>query len=109
LNKSPKLTRIPLTERVARSKQRKASGIRWPSLVDHRLDELVGLAKEAGERTNRAELAAAIVCGSPADPPRLRKMLTSYRQADGRAVLVDAPGNSSSFEPRRHPPGPRSE
>lgn len=45
----------------------KGAAITWPIPLDNLLDLLVGLADDAGQKTTRKELAAAIVLGAPRD------------------------------------------
>lgn len=75
--------------------------------MDHRLDELVSLATQAGERTNRAELAAAIVCSASTNPARLGEALRNYRTAQAKDVVVKVRKSDKSVGLRVHRPGPR--
>jgi hypothetical protein len=107
LSQKAKLTRVPLAERVSTSRHRKAAAIAWPRLVDRRLDELVEVAIGDGEKTNRAELAAAIVSAWRGDSGRLTKILRDYRRADGKEVLLHPPKDAPSVELKSHRSGPR--
>jgi hypothetical protein len=52
----------------------------WPVIVDNRLDELVGLARAAGERASRAELLAALVWHASMDGEGLGVMVRACRR-----------------------------
>lgn len=92
---------------MSTSGQRKGAAITWPRPVDHRLDQLAELADEAGEKTNRAELAAAIVCATPANAASLSKMLKDYRTIKARDVVLKAARNSKTLDLHSYGPGPR--
>ena len=102
----------PRTEQVrpdARldSCKEKNAAVAWPLPVDRRLDELVELAREAGERTTRKELAAAIILATPAEPDALSEMLRRYRRAYARDALIGPVDETNVISIRRHKPGPR--
>ena len=86
----------------------KPSAIAWPMPVDRRLDELVAVARDYGERTNRKELAAAIVLGSPDDGERLSELLRQFRRAKARDAVLSDPGADNVLHLPRHRPGPRT-
>ena len=102
----------PRTEQVrpdARldSCKEKNAAVAWPLPVDRRLDELVELAREAGERTTRKELAAAIILAAPAEPDALSEMLRTYRRAHARDALIGPVDDVNVISIHRHKPGPR--
>jgi hypothetical protein len=85
----------------------KNAAVAWPLPVDERLNQLIELAREAGERTNRKELAAAIVLAAPEDPHQLSEMVRRYRRATARDALVTPPDEANVVSIDRHKPGPR--
>jgi hypothetical protein len=94
-------------DKVARSRDKKAAAITWPRAVDRRLDQLQAVANDAGDRTTRAELAAAIISDAEADPERLRALLTAYRKMTNAEVLLDAGAVGDVVQLPVHRPGPR--
>src|SRR4051794_5564530 len=98
---------VELGAKVARYSDRKAVAVRWPRPVDRRLDQLVTRLSDAGERTDRTELLAAIVTVTEPDDDALREALQRYRTATNREVLLDAPDALVTRLPV-HGPGPRT-
>ncbi len=88
----------------------KGAAITWPIPLDNRLDGLVALADEAGQKTTRKELAAAIILQAPRDGDALAELVTKYRKA--RVSDVCPPNTSQKniipFQVRRPGPRPRS-
>ena len=88
----------------------KGAAITWPIPLDNLLDVLVTLADDAGQKTTRKELAAAVVLAAPRDGATLADLVTAYR----RAKVVDvappeaAGDNVIPFQVRRPGPRPRS-
>jgi hypothetical protein len=74
----------------------------WPLVVDNQLDELVGSARAAGERTSRAELLAALVWHASTDGEGLGVMVRTYRRE------VDRKRGAGVAKRRRPGPLPRS-
>lgn len=72
-----------------------------------RVDALVKLVEEHGERTNRKELIAAVILAATADPEQLSAAIRNYRGASIRDTLVDADLAQSRVEMPRRKPGPR--
>jgi hypothetical protein len=83
-----------------------AAGIRWPFPLEARLDQLIELADNSGENTNKTELVAAFVYGSPSDVAGLVAVLHSYRIATAGDALLSPPAENV-VEFTRRPPGPR--
>ncbi|MFC6067032.1 hypothetical protein [Streptomyces ochraceiscleroticus] len=83
---------------------RRTTSVSWPTDIDRRLNLLVRAAAAAGERTNRAELLAALVTAAETDPDQLAELLHRYRRLPG-----DALGHDSDREdlPAVRAPGPR--
>lgn len=101
-------TSLTLAENLSRSALRKGAAINWPRAVDERLDELVALATEAGQRANRSELAAALVFATIADGDAIGDLLVAYRIATNRdALLRELPMGASVVSLEQHGPGPR--
>jgi hypothetical protein len=74
--------------------------------INERLDQLVELADEAGARTTRKELMAALILAAPDSEIPLRDAVLTYRTSRARdaAVLGDP---ARVLELRHHRPGPR--
>lgn len=86
----------------------KQAGIRWPIALDQRLDDLVALARSAGDRTNRKELLAALLLNAHPTGEELREILRRYRTASVREAPLALPeGSGNVLEFRNHRPGPR--
>jgi hypothetical protein len=85
----------------------KPVSVNWPWAVEQRLEQLLKQAKDAGERTNRKELVAALVATSKLSDAQLNRMLRRYRTAKVREILaVSAEENIVPFTKQR--PGPRA-
>lgn len=94
-----------LDERLIASRDRQV-GLRLPNAIDQRLDALLARSIDAGERTNRRELLAAIIFGTDMSGEELGGMLRSYRRATVKDALLDVePGNVTYLT---HKPGPRT-
>lgn len=77
--------------------------------LDQRLDDLLDRADEAGERTNRRELLAAILLNADFTGDELSALLRAYRRAAvGDAPLAQRGANADVIEIRSHRPGPRA-
>lgn len=98
------------SEKLTASKDRQAN-VRWPIALDYRLDGLVRRANEAGDKTNRRELLAALLLNADSTADELREMLTTYRRATvGQALLgsADDDGTADVIAFQSHRPGPRT-
>lgn len=96
---------VAAEERLDSSRDRQVS-FRIPLALDQRLDALVDRALDAGERTNRRELLAAILFTAGQDGDELGALLKRYRRATVREAMLDQDtGNLIEF--RRRAPGPR--
>ena len=67
----------------------KQAGLTWPVPADRRLDQLVELANDAGAKTHRNELAAAIVTAAEADGDVLLQLVLDWRRSKVRDVIVN--------------------
>jgi hypothetical protein len=84
----------------------KGAAISWPIPLDNLLDALVDAADDAGMKTTRKELAAAIVLAAPREGEVLSKIVTRYRKAKVADVVPEVPAdNVVPFHIRK--PGPR--
>jgi hypothetical protein len=88
--------------------ERCSTYISWPVPINHRLDELVDLARHAGYDLNRNELLAALVFAMPPDGQKLGRLVVSYQRAKaGDAVLAPGPIPVLQRKPGRRPKRPR--
>lgn len=97
------------SERLDRC-EAKGAAITWPIPLDNWLDQLVALADEAGQKTTRKELAAAIILQAPRDGDALAELVTSYRKAKVSDVCppTSSRQNVIPFQVRRPGPRPRT-
>lgn len=101
--------RIALDEPLSTNPVTKNAAIVWPTALDARLDYLLGLVAQR-HRTDRRELAAAIMFAASDDADELGRMLDRYRQAVTREALqhLDAARSGDNvIELPKHKPGPR--
>jgi hypothetical protein len=99
-------TPLPADHLVRECPQKQAA-VSWPLPVDMHLDRLVAQAENAGEKTNRKELAAAIIATATFSNSQLEKVLKRYRRSRVRDVIPVPEGeNVVPFEQSR--PGPRT-
>jgi hypothetical protein len=75
--------------------------------IDARLDLLVELAEEAGERTSRKELVAACILGAPGGADELVRWLRVYRRSAAESVYPSGPAGADVLEVKAARPGPR--
>lgn len=100
--------RIDLDVPLSTNPVTKNGAIVWPTAVDARLDHLVTLLAQR-YRTDRRELAAALVYSASDDPTDLGERLNSYRSAATRDALkhLEAESHATVIELPKHKPGPR--
>lgn len=94
------------SDRLDGSKDKQV-GLRWPVALDRRVDELVLRANDAGARTTRRELVAALLLATDGSGEDLVDRVIKYR----RALVRDAPLETPTAEVLEFPaqgPGPRS-
>ncbi len=84
---APQNRTVALDALVVTTAQRN-SGVSWPLAVDHRLDELLRIAREHGLNTTRKELVAAIVATIQLEPDDMDEMLKRYRRSRVRQILI---------------------
>ena len=82
-------------------------GVVLPAVISDRLDSLVVLVEDAGERTSRKELMAALILERSAVGEDLATMLRRYRRAAVRDALVRAHPDAKSILLAARQPGPR--
>ena len=98
---------VELAANLSRSRDKQA-GVRWPTAVDARLDRIVEAAVEAGERTNRKEVLAALVATLDLDGSACGEMLRRYRTMKVGDVLPAQPKGTTVVHLSDHRPGPRA-
>jgi hypothetical protein len=95
---------VDRAERIITSRDKQV-GLRLPLAIDQRLDALMGRAIDAGERTTRRELVAAIILAAEPNGDEVGRLLKNYRRATvGDALLDVEPTNVAYIS---HKPGPR--
>lgn len=82
-------------------------GLSLPVPINARLDLLVELAEQAGERTNRKEIVAACILGSPDTADELVRWLHTYRRSPADSVYTSGAKLGDVLELRPARPGPR--
>lgn len=85
----------------------KRIGVSLPAPISERLDELVALAEEAGERTNRKELLASLILAAPAAGEDVSALLRSYRLTPARNARLSGNDGDQIIVIRSYRPGPR--
>jgi len=91
---------------VVRSPERQGA-VAWPLPIEGKLDVLLRRAEEAGERTSRKEVVAAVIAAYNADGKKMSTLLKRYRRMTVRELLaVPQSENVIDIEQRRKP-GPR--
>lgn len=74
--------------------------------INERLDQLVELADQAGARTTRKELVAALILGASDSAVTLRDAVLTYRTSRAKDAAVSG-DPARVLELRQHRPGPR--
>jgi len=91
---------------VVRSPE-KQGAVAWPLPIEAKLEVLLRRAEEAGERTSRKEVVAALIAGYNPDGKKVAALLKRYRRITVRELLaVPQDENVIDIEQRRKP-GPR--
>lgn len=85
-----------------------AVGLALPRPLSDRVDALVALIDDYGERTSRKELIAALILDAPADPIRLAGLLSTYRRATAKDALLDPKSAGATIPVTDRRPGPRA-
>ena len=87
--------------------EERSIGMALSDPLSARLDALVALVEEAGERTNRKELVAALILDATPDRTALAGVLRRYRTATARDTLLEADPSAAALIFRSPSPGPR--
>lgn len=99
------MVRVTSADRVVDTSERQA-GVAWPVPVHAHLDALLDSVREAGERTSRKEIAAALLCAARPSGDELSRILRWYRQATvGELLGIAEDDGTLTFQPPA--PGPR--
>jgi hypothetical protein len=98
---------VELDANLSRSRDKQA-GLRWPIALDAKLDRLLDAATDAGERTNRKEIVAALLAAADHDGPALGEIIRAYRTMKVRDALPAQPHGARVVELAHHRPGPRA-
>jgi hypothetical protein len=96
--------RVDRAERLVASRDKQV-GLRLPLAIDQRLDALMTRAIDAGERTTRRELLAAVILAAEPTGDELGLLLKNYRRATVGDALLDVEPNNVAYI--SHKPGPR--
>lgn len=96
--------RVDGAERLVASRDKQV-GLRLPLAIDQRLDALMARAVDAGERTTRRELLAAIILEAEHTGDELGLLLKKYRRAKVADAILDAEPTNVAYI--SHKPGPR--
>jgi len=99
-------TPLDADRRVARSPE-KQGAVAWPLPIEEKLEVLLRRAEEAGERTSRKEIVAALIAAYNGDGDEISDLLRTYRRTTVRELLgVPESKNVVDIRQRRKP-GPR--
>lgn len=86
----------------------KQGAVAWPLPVEMKLDRLLRRAEEAGERTSREEVVAALIAEYDGDEDDIASMLKRYRRITVRELLA-VPDSKDVIDMEQYrKPGPRS-
>jgi hypothetical protein len=82
-------------------------GLSLPVPINARIDLLVELAEQAGERTSRKEIVATCILGSPDTADEIVRWLRIYRKSPADSAYTSAAKRGDVLELRPARPGPR--
>jgi hypothetical protein len=99
-------TPLDADSRVVRSPE-KQGAVAWPLPVEAKLDVLLRRAEEAGERTSRKELVAALIAVYDGEGEELSALLRRYRRTTVRELLAVPKSENVIDITQRRKPGPR--
>ena len=99
-------TEIPLATPLPRSPDQSV-GLVLPAVLSDRLDRLVMIAEQHGERTSRREIVAALLLAARPSGHTLSELIHSYRRADVSAALIGPRADDKAFVVPKSKPGPR--
>jgi hypothetical protein len=86
----------------------KQGAVAWPFPIEAKLDVLLRRAEEAGERTNRKEVVAALISEFTGDGEDLSELLRRYRRITVRELLPQSENVIDMTQRRKPGPRPRS-
>jgi hypothetical protein len=75
--------------------------------ISHRLDRLIRLAEDAGERTSRKEMVAALILRAAESETEPRKALQAVRQKRVRDTVPKEAQGEDTYSFSKSRPGPR--
>lgn len=96
---------VPVETPLADLEERSV-GLALSAPLSARLDALVGLVVESGDRTSRKELIAALILAAEPNGEDLAGLVRAFRKALTRDTLVDSECVTEVSQ-ERHKPGPR--
>ena len=99
-------TEIPLDTPLPRSPDR-SIGLVLPVVLSDRLDKLVMIAEQHGERTSRREIVAALLLAATPSGNTLSQLIHGYRRAEVSAALIGTRADDKAFVVPTSKPGPR--
>jgi len=99
-------TQIPLDSSLQKSPERSV-GLVLPAVLSDRLDRLVALAEEYGERTSRREIVAALLLAAEPSGAVLSERIQNYRRAHVSSALIGGTAGET-YTIIRSKPGPRT-
>jgi hypothetical protein len=86
----------------------RAIGLSLPIPITARIDLLVELAEQAGERTSRKEIVATCILGAPDGAEELVRWLRLYRKSPADSTATGGARLEDVLELRPARPGPRA-
>jgi hypothetical protein len=98
--------RIPADAPLSDSPERSV-GLALPVPISDRVDALVALTEETGDRTNRKELIASLILAAPANGEELARALRRFRQATVGDARLELDSTAHVFQVPPPRPGPR--
>ena len=94
-------------DRPLRAAPERSVGLSLPAPISARVDALVAVIEQHGERTNRKELIAALILAAQAEADDLAAAIRRYRRALIRDALLDPESAIVALDLPPQKPGPR--
>jgi len=94
-------------DRPLRTAPARSVGLSLPAPISARVDALVAVIEQHGERTNRKELIAALILAAQANADDLATAIRRYRRAQIRDALLDPEAAIGAVDLPPRKPGPR--
>jgi hypothetical protein len=85
----------------------KQGAVAWPLPVEAKLEALLHRAEEAGERTSRKEVVAALIAAYKGDGKKVSALVRRYRRTTVRELLAVPQSENVIDITQRRKPGPR--